>query len=289
MPGLDAVGGELGRQAGDGQRLLVEERDPGRRRWTSPIRTPAARRPPRGQPTGRAQIVERQPGPLPRPRPTRGGRRPGNPGPHPVRGLAAGVAGRVGRRGARPTRRPFDGWAAGGVGGAGGAAWPTGPEAVVPLVAPLAPGPATGRAVDGTAGWPGSARWAPSRRRTAGTAAAGVAAEPAVARAGARWRADAVSMPGSSRRRRPRRRRPRRRRDPAATRTAGSAAVSLGRRSAVGSRPAAGATEAVAAGRPAGVPPSASSSSSRSLITLSGRKCSRCWRSTQRRRSTSCS
>ena len=44
-----------------------------------------------------------------------------------------------------------------------------------------------------------------------------------------------------------------------------------------------------AAASAAAVAPPLPSSSRRSLITLSGRKCSRCWRSTHRRRSTSCS
>ena len=60
--------------------------------------------------------------------------------------------------------------------------------------------------------------------------------------------------------------------------------------SAAGS-PAAGLLGRLAVGRPPPVRRStpSPSSSRRSLMTLRGRKCSRCWRSTQRSRSTSCS
>ena len=245
------------------------------------------------RPLAAVQLVERELAP-----PTGAGRPaarrpPGTRGPGRAGAVAAGGAAGAADAGARRTRRTLStvwrlraGWREPAV-----RPWPTGPEAAVPLAAPLAPGSATGRAVDGTAWAARLARWARSTG-TAGTAAAGVAAD-----------AD-----GSPRRSDGGGRRSRCRGSPDAVSTGGvglDAGGPGGRPGPAVIRAAVSSAAAASAGGTATRSPVRSrsrgrrrpgrrcaplaSSSRRSLITLRGRKCSRCWRRTQRRRSTSCS
>ncbi len=174
---------------------------------------------------------------------------------------------------------------------AAGVAGPPLPRAVVPLPVPLAAWGSAVRTGDGLAWVARLARWARSTGAAGAVGAVGapvaVAGEDAAAAptvAGVRWRA-AVSMPGR----------------PDAPSPAGSDSTAPGPGPTTTTAASAGGAPApaVADGGPSDATGSGDgvaavvappvSSSRRSLITFSGRKCSRCWRSTHRRRSTSCS